>query len=301
MHPTPSQPDLLRGTATQWSSTAHLQTKWDWRAVGNFIGGGTGAGLLLSATLLAPSIEAYRVQAALGLLVVALGLLCIMAKMGRPTRAFNIFRHVQTSWMTREGFAMPTLFGCGTLSLFQSGVGAMAVGATLSALFFLYCQARILGESKGIPAWSDPRIVPLILTTGLAEGAGLATLCAAFMPGSVSTSLAGLLLAALALRYLAWHRYRKGLSVDEIPRETFAVLGQFSGNFEVSGHGLPAALLIAGLVLGGTATTGLAATAGLIAAVTGWSLKYTLVTRAAYYYRKSFSLSAMMAQGRARG
>ena len=30
---------LLRGTATQWSSTAHLQTRWDWRAVGNFVGG----------------------------------------------------------------------------------------------------------------------------------------------------------------------------------------------------------------------------------------------------------------------
>ncbi|CAB1368454.1 dimethyl sulfoxide reductase anchor subunit [Denitratisoma oestradiolicum] len=300
MHPTTSQPELLQGTATQWSSTAHLQTKWDWRAVGNFIGGGTGAGLLLSATWLAPSIQAYRVQAALGLVIVALGLLCIMAKMGRPTRAFNIFRHVQTSWMTREGFAMPTLFGCGALSLFQSEVGAMAVAATLSALFFLYCQARILGESKGIPAWSDPRIVPLILSTGLAEGIGLASLCSAFVPGSVSSPLAGLLLATLALRYLAWHRYQKGLSVDEIPRETFAVLGHFSGNFEVSGHGLPAALLVTGLLLGGTATTGLAATAGLIAAVTGWSLKLTLVTRAAYFYRKSFSLSALMAQGRAR-
>lgn len=292
------QPELLKGTATQWSSTAHLQTKWDWRAVGNFIGGGTGAGLLLSATWLAPSIQAYRVQAALGLAIVALGLLCIMAKMGRPTRAFNIFRHVQTSWMTREGFAMPTLFGCGALSLWQPTVGLMAVGATLSALVFLYCQARILEKAKGIPAWSDPRIVPLIITTGLAEGTGLAALSAAFLPTGVSPALAGLLLGALVLRHISWRRYCRSLNVAGTPRETLRVLGSFGGNFEVSGHWLPGVLIVAGTGLGGSALTGLVATAGLIIAATGWSLKYTIVTRAAFFHRKSFSLSAAL--GRAR-
>jgi len=192
-----SQPGIPEGTALHWSSTAHRQSRWDWRAVGNFVGGGTGTGLLVAATLLAPSIQAYRVQAALGLGIIGLGLLCIMAKLGRPTRALNIFRHVQSSWMTREAFAMPTLFGCGALSLWQSEVGLMAIGATLSALFFLYCQARILEEAKGIPAWSEQKIVPLILATGLAEGAGLAALCAAVVPGSVSRALAGLLLVAL--------------------------------------------------------------------------------------------------------
>ncbi|QDX81620.1 hypothetical protein B9N43_10370 [Denitratisoma sp. DHT3] len=297
MSPTTPQPELLKGTATQWSSTAHLQTKWDWRAVGNFIGGGTGAGLLLSATWLAPSIQAYRVQAALGLVIVALGLLCIMAKMGRPTRAFNIFRHVQTSWMTREGFAMPTLFGCGALSLFQSEVGAMAVVATLSALFFLYCQARILGESKGIPAWSDPRIVPLILTTGLAEGTGLATFCTAFFLEGVPSVLAWLLFITLVMRYIAWRSYRQGLRGPGIPRETLAVLDRFSGDFEVSGHWIPAALLVATLGFGGP-PNGLPAAAGLLVMAVGWSLKYTIVTQAAFFYRKSFSLSAQMTRDR---
>ena len=44
----------LPGTAVEWSGAAHRQTKWDWRAVANFIGGGTGAGLLLVAVLAAP-------------------------------------------------------------------------------------------------------------------------------------------------------------------------------------------------------------------------------------------------------
>lgn len=297
---TSMQPEILKGTATQWSSTAHLQTKWDWRAVGNFIGGGTGAGLLLAATLLAPSIQVFRVQAALGLAIIALGLLCIMAKMGRPSRALNIFRHVQTSWMTREGFAMPTLFGCGALSLLQPGVGALAWGATLSALVFLYCQARILEKAKGIPAWADPRIVPLIIATGLAEGAGLAVLCAALLPAGVAPALALLLLVALALRHVAWQRYRRSLGHPGVPRESIAVLDAFASNFEVSGQWLPAALLVAAIGLGAPALDGLSAAAGLIVAVTGWSLKYTLVTRAAFFHRKSFSLSAMMARGNAR-
>lgn len=77
----------LPGTAVEWSGAAHRQTKWDWRAVANFIGGGTGAGLLLVAVLAAPSALAFRIQFGLGLAVIALGLLCIMAKLGRPGRA----------------------------------------------------------------------------------------------------------------------------------------------------------------------------------------------------------------------
>ena len=294
-----SQPGIPEGTAVHWSSTAHRQSRWDWRAVGNFVGGGTGTGLLVAATLLAPSIQAYRVQAALGLGIIGLGLLCIMAKLGRPTRALNIFRHVQTSWMTREAFAMPTLFGCGALSLWQSEVGLMAIGATLSALFFLYCQARILEEAKGIPAWSEQKIVPLILATGLAEGAGLAALCAAVVPGSVSRALAGLLLVALVLRHVAWRRYRRGLDVTGTPRETIGVLQSFAGGFELAGQWLPLVLLVAGMWFGDTALVTLAAVAGLIATATGWALKYTIVVRAAFYQRKSFPLSAIMPLGRA--
>jgi phenylacetyl-CoA:acceptor oxidoreductase subunit 2 len=296
-----SQPGVPEGTAVQWSSTTHRQSRWDWRAVGNFVGGGTGTGLLVSATLLAPTIQSYRVQAALGLGIIALGLLCIMAKLGRPRRALNIFRHVQSSWMTREAFAMPTLFGCGALSLWQPDVGLMAIGASLSALFFLYCQALILREAKGIPAWSEPKIVPLILATGLAEGAGLAALCAAVVPGSVSRELGALLLVALVLRDVAWRRYRKALDVTGTPRETIDVLDNFSVGFERAGQWLPVTLLVAGVWFGNASLEVLAAIAGVLATGTGWSLKYTLVVRAAFYRRKSFSLSAMMATGSAGG
>jgi phenylacetyl-CoA:acceptor oxidoreductase subunit 2 len=46
-------------------------------------------------------------------------------------------------------------------------------GAAIAAAAFLYCQARILRASKGIPAWRAPLVVPLILLSGLAEGGAL--------------------------------------------------------------------------------------------------------------------------------
>jgi DMSO reductase anchor subunit len=56
--------------------------------------------------------------------------------------------------------------------------GGVFVGmAALLGVLFLYCQGRILQASKGIPAWREPKIVPLILATGFVEGAGLATCC----------------------------------------------------------------------------------------------------------------------------
>lgn len=278
------------GTATEWSGSAHLQTKWDWRAVGNFIGGGSGAGLLLSSVLTASSPLSYRVQAGLGLAVIALGLLCIMAKMGRPSRAFNIFRHVETSWMTREGFAMPTLFGCGLLALWQGNVGLMAWLATASALFFLYCQAKILREARGIPAWSAPAIIPLLLAGGMAEGFGLAVL-ASLTLGGVSRLQVALLLVALCLRYWAWRRYQTSLVARSAPREALGVVDGFDGGFAVSGHGLPLVLAAVALWLDEPALTGLAATAGLIATASGWYMKFVLVTRAGFFYRKRLSLA----------
>ena len=43
--------------------------------------------------------------------------------------------------------------------------------AAALALAFIYCQARMLQAAKGIPAWREPLLVPLMVVTGLAEGA----------------------------------------------------------------------------------------------------------------------------------
>lgn len=292
------QPNSPHGSTAEWPAAANKQTRWDWRAVANFIGGGTGAGMLLTATAMAPSIAVYRLQVSVGLMIIALGLFFIIAKMGRPTRALNTFRQVRSSWMAREGFAMPTLFGCGALSLVYTDVVGLAVMATLSALVFVYAQARILTEAKGIPTWFDSWIVPLILSTGLAEGTGLGLLCIIYLVGKFSEPFAGLLFASALLRYGVWFGYRRNLIRSGAPEEALATLARFDSAYVVLGLLLPCGLVGAGYLSGGSFGVAMAAIAAALAMIMGWAMKYVIVVRAGFFLRKSLSLSAAMAKNR---
>jgi len=214
-----------------------LQRHWDWRAAANFMLGGAGAGLVACAPLTGHS---YLVFA--GLAMIAAGLGAVWLEIGRKLRAAHVLFNPFTSWMTREAFA--------ALLLFPLALLYPLLAAPL-ALAFLYCQARILRASKGIPAWRAPEVVPLIVATGLAEGAGLALLF------SQQTLLIGLFILAVALRALAFRRYRA--AVLEL-YGTLAILIVALASFQVR----EAAML-----------------AGIAAIASGWWLKFSLVTRAA--------------------
>jgi len=153
-----------------------LQTHWDWRAAGNFVFGGAGSGLLAllgAAVLTGASPHPWTVLPALAL--IGAGLACVWLEIGRPWRALNVFRHAQRSWMTREGMVAALAMPAG-LAAALSGQPALLVAAGVLGLAFLYCQARILRAAKGVPAWREPAVVPLIVATGLAEGAGVLAL-----------------------------------------------------------------------------------------------------------------------------
>src|SRR6185436_17826030 len=147
-----------------------VQRHWDLRAAANFMLGGTGAGLLIAGAIAAP---APRFAIAAGLLLVACGLGAVWLEIGRKLRALHVFFNPFTSWMTREAFFAVLFFAFAGISL---ALPQLASAAALAALAFLYCQARILRAAKGIPAWRAAEVVPLILSTGLAEGLGLALL-----------------------------------------------------------------------------------------------------------------------------
>ncbi|CAA6603070.1 Phenylacetyl-CoA:acceptor oxidoreductase [Rhodospirillaceae bacterium LM-1] len=246
-----------------------LQTNWDARAAGNFIGGGTGAGLLAAAAFhgLAP----ISLFSFVGLAFIGLGLLCVWLEIGRPWRAINVFFHPQTSWMTREGLVAIPLFALGGFALlFDSRLAMMA--AALVGLFYLYCQARIVSASKGIPAWRHPALIPVMLVMGLAEGVGVSLLLA---PGQLA--LPALIL--LGVRYGLWRRYLSRLQADGAPVGTIKVFAASHKPYLILGHILPA-LLIGGA--GFSESSWLSMLGGLLMTTSGWWVKLILITKAAY-------------------
>lgn len=246
-----------------------LQTNWDMRAACNFIGGGTGAGLLAVAAIqgLAP----LWLFALTGGFFVALGLFCVWLEIGRPFRAINVFFHPQTSWMTREGLVAIPLFALLGLAFLFDSTPAFILAALVGA-FYLYCQARIVQASKGIPAWRHPAIIPALLAMGLAEGAGIALV--------LSPKDGGILFILLvALRFALWRRYLKRFSADGAPVGALMAFSQSLFVFMVTGHILPILFLGVGLWLDNGLVTALA---GILVAGTGWWMKAILITKAAY-------------------
>ncbi|HNU10309.1 MAG TPA: hypothetical protein PKJ45_02960 [Rubrivivax sp.] len=264
------------------NETARRQRNWDLRAAGNFIGGGSGTGLLIAAALATllpqagPGVAVWPVLVGMGFVMMGLGL--VWLEIGKPWRAFNVFFHPQTSWMTREGFLAAPLLGCAAAAVwFQSAPLLWLAG--LLAAGFLYCQARILKASKAIPAWSHPRTVPLIIATALAEGSGLFLLLGA----AGSRTMIALALAAAIAREALRESYRRGLVQAGAPAGTLEWFGHPATRVLQGTRLLAMALLLAALLgVAGTLSPLLAALGGGLAAIGGFGLKIILVTRAAF-------------------
>ena len=272
-----------------------LQTSWDWRAAANFTFGGTGTGLLALTVLAAILGTEMWAAALLALMFVGFGLFCVWLEIGRPWRFLNVYFNARTSWMSREAFAAVPLFAFGGVALLTRSV-ELGILAALSGLAFLYCQARILKAAKGIPAWRQPEIVPLMLTTGLTEGAGiLAVLSVAFGTTDVlGGSLPLLLIALVLVRFGCWKRYRAAFHNSGAPSGSLTVFDNLKTGLSAAPQGAITLLAIAGLVLpvGGDVALVLA---GLFAALTGWVFKRALITQAAF--NQGYAINKMPARG----
>jgi phenylacetyl-CoA:acceptor oxidoreductase subunit 2 len=272
-----------------------LQTSWDWRAAGNFIGGGAGAGLLVvSALFVAPNaslVSAANGMLLLSLALIGLGLLCVWLEIGRPLRALNVFINPRTSWMSREAFVALLLFPSGLLALFNVG-GLIWVSGAL-ALLFLYCQSRMLPATKGIPAWRSRQLIPLMFSTGLCEGCGVFLLLGQWH-GAVTNVVLGLFALLLVARLVLWLNYRKAVDASMAPRAR-AALNQAGRMLLVSGTIAPLLLAASAVVTHGTVQALLLALAGAGAAFSGANFKYTLVTRASF--NQGFALVKLPVRG----
>ncbi len=262
-----------------------LQSHWDWRAAGNFVLGGAGSSLLAWSALaaLGGSVSPWPVLLALAL--VGAGLVCVWLEIGRPWRALNVFRHPQRSWMTREGLVATLVFALGFGAVITDSV-ALLIAAGVAGLGFLYCQAHILAASKGVPAWREPAVVPLIGVTGLAEGCALLALFVAV--GGARVAWVPWTLAALALlRTFAWRRYRGRLATSGAPATTQSRLARIDP-LPVVGGWVAAALAVGAALAPAPADAVLLPLAGFAAVIGGWAMKFTMVTRAAHLQGYAF-------------
>ena len=253
------------------------QRYWDLRAAGNFIAGGSGAGLIVTAVLAAAAGAPFRLALTLGLGFVAAGLSLVWLEIGKPWRALNVFFHPQTSWMTREGLLAGALVPVGLIAVASGSVAVAAIAAALAA-GFLFCQARILRAARGIPAWRQAEIVPFILAAGLAEGSALYLIA-----GAHTVRWLGFALLAGLLREAAWLAYRAGLGRTPTAARSLAVFATSRARL-ARGAQLAGLLLIALALVpasGGTAPV-LAWVGGALAALGGWDVKALLITRAAF-------------------
>lgn len=217
--------------------------------------------------------------------------------------------------MTREALLAPALLLCAGAAAFHGTRALMWLAAALGGLF-LYCQARILAADKGIPAWRQRRSVPLLLVTGLTEGAAL---FAALLPLLATTPLAEhgaatlaapqptdaapaplvqvllplALLGLIGLRAVVWRGYLAALQQEGAPRKALAALQGLDRSLLMGGHLVPALLIAGGAI---TALPWLAAVGALGAIAGGWTLKYTLLRRAGY--TQGYALPHLPVRGR---
>jgi Fe-S-cluster-containing dehydrogenase component len=218
-----------------------LQNSWDWRAASNFMAGGAGSGLLVMTGLAALAGLQLWLMSLAGLGLIAAGLLAVWHEIGRPWRFLNVLRAARSSWMTREAMVAGLLFATGFAAVMLAPSPA-AVGLTLAAaalaLGFLYCQARILQASKGIPAWREQAIVPVIVVTGLAEGAGLFVAASVLLPQAApSVGPAALALVVLLMaRLITWHLYLMALRARGAPTRSLIALERLQPSYEIGGH-----------------------------------------------------------------
>jgi len=281
-----------------------LQKFWDWRAAMNWCFGGLSSGFAVAgwlaylfAGLPAQTLAYLNVGAAV---LMAVGLFFVWLKIGRKFRAWRAIFRPQTSWMTRELYAVAIFYPSVLVGLLWQHPAAFAATG-ISALIFLLCQAKILHMAKGIPAWRAPLIPLMIIASGLLEGLGLAALLAVFAKGRLGEAEAGiavgLAVAGIGLAVLnaiLWMAYRGSGKAQGLPPLARRAIDGLNIPLQTAGHALPLILFVVALAAA-SGTSIYLSVAGLMAIVGGMFWKFGIIVRAGY--QQGFAISKMPRRG----
>ncbi len=274
-----------------------LQKFWDIRAAMNFTMGGMSTGLVVMATLahfvagLSDTALLYlNVAAGVGM---AVGLGFVFLEIGRKLRFWRVLLRPQSSWMTRETYAVAVFYPALAADAMWPNQWLHLLVA-IAALAFLYSQARILHAAKGIPAWRVDLMPTMLILTGLLEGVGLLGIASGLASWRFEASMtfisywgAGLAL----LNALMWQRYIAYAKPNGIPPLAREELHRITPMLRLMGHFAPLVLF----ALAGAFSYSMLALAGAFAVAGGVLWKFTVITRASY--QQGFALLKMPQRG----
>jgi DMSO reductase anchor subunit len=141
---------------------------------------------------------------ALVLVLSAMGGISSVFHLGHPERAWRAMTMWRTSWLAREGIALPAFMA----AVFSYGVAhwlhlghTLAIGtvAVLLAIVLFVCTGMIYGAIKVLKEWAHPLTIVNFIVLGSASGATLAAAYAGFAAPELLSPLAQ---AAFALTVL---------------------------------------------------------------------------------------------------
>ncbi len=173
----------------------------------------------------------------LALVLVTVGLVCSLAHLGQPQRAWRALSQWRTSWLSREGvmalltycpaLAMTWLLWHGTDS--ADAAGLLALSGLLSAVLALAtvaCTAMIYASLKPIPAWRNPLVVPVYLLLALLSGAVLLLVLLVWaLDGANDVDIALPMLPLIAAVLIAKYVYWREIDRTPLPVDRAAAVG----------------------------------------------------------------------------
>ncbi len=183
---------------------------------------GAGQGLFITLFFIelhAPGLtkEFFAGGAFLVLAMSALGGIASVFHLGHPERAWRAMAQWRTSWLAREGIALPAfmaaVFAWGVAHWFGWGhTFALGVAGVALSLALFVCTGMIYVAIKVLKEWSHPLTVVNFVLFGCASGTTLGAAYASFTAPDLVAPLAqaAFLLTALSLVTRAASLYRNG-------------------------------------------------------------------------------------------
>lgn len=188
---------------------------WFWWVISGF-----GWGLIRNPGF--SSLLGWLLGAAIGFLLVSVGLISSVFHLGKPARAWRAFSQWRTSWLSREGVASLLAYACflACLAGLRGGLATLTLVAVialaLASLGTVICTAMIYASLKTVPAWRQRLVVPGYLLLALHTG-GLLYVAVHALAGT-RPLLSAQMLAILATTSLAcaWIKEGYWYAIDRI-------------------------------------------------------------------------------------